>query len=424
MEIAMIVVFCVGYLLIAFEHAVKLNKAASALLTGAVCWVIYATFQSDKVLLNHQLAEHLGEIAGILFFLLGAMVIVELIDAHDGFELITARIHQHNKMRLMWVIGLLAFVLSAILDNLTTTIVMASVLRKLVDNEKDRIYFISLVVIAANAGGAWSPIGDVTTTMLWIGGQISSSAIIKSLIIPSLVCLAVPLLVLSFRITGNVERPQRLAHRVNNALPVRQQTIVLVVGLAMLLAVPVFKTVTHLPPYLGMLAGLAVLWIVTEMLHGKREEKERSHLTVVSALQKSDTPSILFFFGILMSIGALQTAGLLNQLSEYLTANIQSKAGIAVLFGAMSAVVDNVPLLAAVQGMFDLSVWPMDHPFWHLLAYTTGTGGSLLIIGSAAGVAAMGAEKITFFGYLRSFMLLAMLGYLSGAAVFLLANPL
>ena len=424
MTTTLIVIFCIGYLFIAFEHGVKLNKAAIALLTGAVMWTVYAINTTDATAVNHTLAEHLSDISGILFFLLGAMVIVELIDAHDGFELITSRIHQHNKMRLLWIVAFIAFFLSAALDNLTTTIVMGSVLRKLINDEKDRVYFLSMVVIAANAGGAWSPIGDVTTTMLWIGGQISSTAIIKSLFFPALACALAPLIVLSFRLRGNVSRPAKLEHRLNAALPVKQQGIVLVTGLLVLLMVPVFKTLTHLPPYLGILGGLSILWVVTEKLHGKREQKEQNQLSVVTALQKSDTPSILFFFGILLSIAALQAAGILNQFSNYLSAHIQSKAGIAVLFGGMSAVVDNVPLVAAVQGMFDLSVWPMDHPFWHLLAYTTGTGGSLLIIGSAAGVAAMGVEKITFFGYLKSFGLLALLGYLSGATVFLLSNTL
>lgn len=424
METALIVIFCLGYGFIAFEKGLKINKAASALLTGVVCWTLLISFQTDKAIINHQLAEHLSEIAGILFFLLAAMVIVELIDAHQGFDLITNRIYQHNKMRLLWVFALIAFFLSAVLDNLTTTIVMGSLLRKLVDDEKDRIYYLSSVVIAANAGGAWSPIGDVTTTMLWIGGQISAVAIIKAVFFPALVCAVSPLVVLSFRLKGNVNRPAQLQHRLSTSLSSQHQALVLFTGIGVLLAVPVFKTVTHLPPYMGILGGLAILWLVTELLHSKKDDELKQQFSVASALQKTDTPSILFFFGILLSIGALASAGVLSQLAAYLISHVQSKAGIAVLFGALSAIVDNVPLVAALQGMFDLSVWPCDHPFWHLLAYTTGTGGSLLIIGSAAGVAAMGIERISFFGFLKSFSLLALLGYLSGAVIYFLSNTL
>ncbi len=424
METAIILIFCLGYGLIAFEKGIKINKAASALLTGVVSWTLLALFGSDTLTVNHQLSEHLSEIAGILFFLLAAMVIVELIDAHDGFDLITNRIYQHNKMRLLWVFALIAFFLSAVLDNLTTTIVMGSLLRKLVDDEKDRIYYLSVVVIAANAGGAWSPIGDVTTTMLWIGGQITAGAIIKAVFFPALVCAITPLVVLSFRLKGNVSRPAQIQHRLSVALPSHHQAIVLFTGIAVLLAVPVFKSLTHLPPYIGILGGLAILWFVTELLHSKKADEHKQQFSVVNAMQKTDTPSILFFFGILLSISALASAGVLTNLAQYLTTHIQSKAGIAVLFGALSAVVDNVPLVAALQGMFDLSTWPCDHPFWHLLAYTTGTGGSLLIIGSAAGVAAMGIERISFFGFLKSFSLLALLGYLSGAVIYFLSNSL
>jgi len=421
---ALVLTFIIGYVLITLEHQIRINKAAISLLTGAVCWTILIMNTPDKDIINEGLKHHLGDLSGILFFLLGAMVIVELIDAHDGFDLITDRIHQLNKMRLLWIVAFISFILSAMLDNLTTTIVMAALMRKLISEEKDRIYFMGIVVISANAGGAWSPIGDVTTTMLWIGGQITSLAIIKSIIFPSLICMLAPLLYLSFRMRGVVSRPPRLNHRVHLALPVRQQSIVFFTGLLVLIFVPIFKTVTHLPPYLGILFGLGVLWIVTEIIHGKKDEEEKHQLSVVYALRKIDTPSILFFFGILVSIAALETAGVLHSLSTTLTDSVNSQAAIALLLGVLSAVVDNVPLVAAAQAMFSMEVFPQDHPFWHFLAYTTGTGGSLLIIGSAAGVAAMGLEKITFFWYLKAMSLLALLGYFSGAIFFLFQHNL
>lgn len=419
-----VIVFILGYILITLEHQIRINKAAVALLTGAVCWTLLILQAPDKQQVNESLAHHLGGLSGILFFLLGAMVIVELIDAHDGFDLITDRIHQLNKVRLLWIVAFISFILSAILDNLTTTIVMGALMRKLISEEKDRIYFMGVVVISANAGGAWSPIGDVTTTMLWIGGQISSTAIMQSLIIPSLLCMLAPLVFLTFRMRGIVSRPPRLTSKINTALPVRQQAIVFFSGIAVLAFVPVFKTLTHLPPYLGILFGLGVLWIITEVLHGKKDEEDKHQLSVVYAMRKIDTPSILFFFGILVSIASLESAGILHSLSATLTEKIDSQAAIALLLGGLSAVVDNVPLVAAVQAMFGLDVFPQDHAFWHFLAYTTGTGGSLLIIGSAAGVAAMGLEKITFFWYLKAMSLLALLGYVSGAIFFILGHQL
>lgn len=421
---SIIIAFIAGYVLITLEHQIRINKAAVALVTGAVCWTILIMSSPDKAVVNESLSHHLGDLSGILFFLLGAMVIVELIDAHDGFDIITNRIHQLNKMRLLWIVAFISFILSAMLDNLTTTIVMGALLRKLISEEKDRIYFMGVVVISANAGGAWSPIGDVTTTMLWIGGQITSVQIMKAIIIPSLICMLAPLLFLSFRMKGVISRPPRSTSRIETALPVRQQTIVFITGLLVLIFVPIFKTVTHLPPYLGILFGLGILWIVTEVIHGNKDEEDKHQLSVVYALRKIDTPSILFFFGILVSIAALESAGILHTLSVSLTGSMNSNAGIALLLGVLSAIVDNVPLVAAVQAMFSLEVFPQDHAFWHFLAYTTGTGGSLLIIGSAAGVAAMGLEKISFFWYLKAMSLLALLGYFSGAIFFLLQHNL
>lgn len=421
LTIILVAVFVIGYLFIAIEHTVKLNKAATALLTGGILWTIYILFSSDPHIVNEQLSHHLGELAGILFFLLGAMTIVELIDAHDGFDLITQKIKQTDKRKLLWIISFITFFLSALLDNLTTTIVVVSLLRKLVNDPKDRLFFAGIVVIAANAGGAWSPIGDVTTTMLWIEGQITTLTIISQLIIPSIVCLLAPLIFLSFKLKGKVDRPEVFIEKSNlGAIPQKHKAIVLISGLCILMLVPVFKTLTHLPPYLGILIGLGILWIITEILHGDRDEADKHNLSVVHALRKIDTPSILFFFGILVAIAALQSTGILTNLANWMTKTIVYENVIVFSLGLLSSIVDNVPLVAAAQGMYDLSVYPMDHPFWIFLAYCTGTGGSVLIIGSAAGVAAMGIEKISFIWYLKNISLLALIGYVAGAGVFLL----
>jgi Na+/H+ antiporter NhaD/arsenite permease-like protein len=421
MTFIIILIFIIGYSAIALEHNIKLNKAASALITGVLCWTVYILFVSDKHLINEQLTEHLGELSGILFFLLGAMTIVELIDAHDGFNVITDRITQKNKVKLLWIISFIAFFLSAILDNLTTTIVMISLLRKLVNDTKDRLFFTGIIVIAANAGGAWSPIGDVTTTMLWIGGQITTANIILKLIIPSLMSMIIPLVFVSFKLKGKVERNTEINEQ-TKSLPARQQKIVLFSGILILILVPVFKTLTHLPPYMGMLLGLGILWIITEILHGKKDEEDKHALSVVHALRKIDTPSILFFLGILVSIAALQSTGILNNLATTLTKSIGNVNLIVMAIGLLSSIVDNVPLVAAAQGMYGLTQYPTDHYFWEFLAYCAGTGGSVLIIGSAAGVAAMGLEKINFFWYLKKISWLALIGFFSGAFVYILQD--
>jgi len=417
-----ITIFIIGYFAIAMEHNIKLNKAATALITGVLCWTIFIIFSPDKHLVNEQLIEHLGELSGILFFLLGAMTIVELIDAHDGFNVITDKITQTNKVKLIWIIGFITFFLSAILDNLTTTIVMISLLRKLIKDNDDRLYFAGIVVIAANAGGAWSPIGDVTTTMLWIGNQITALNIILKLFIPSLVCLTVPLIFISFKLKGNVERTPLENFEKKSSLPRKHQQIVLYSGIIILILVPVFKTLTHLPPFMGILFGLGILWIITEIIHGKKDEEDKHNLSVVHALRKIDTPSILFFLGILISIAALQSTGVLVNLAEFMTAKIGNDNIIVISIGLLSAVVDNVPLVAAAQGMYDLTQYPTDHYFWEFLAYATGTGGSALIIGSAAGVAAMGMEKINFFWYLKKISWLALIGFFAGAFVYILQD--
>jgi Na+/H+ antiporter NhaD/arsenite permease-like protein len=421
MVVALIAIFVLGYAFIATEQFVRINKAATALVTGVLCWTVYALLSPDKHLVAEELTAHMGELSGILFFLLGAMTIVELIDAHNGFDIITARINQGDKRKLLWTVAFITFFLSAVLDNLTTTIVVISLLRKLIRDDKDRLFFAGMVVVAANAGGAWSPIGDVTTTMLWIGGQITAANIIVKLLLPSLVCLIVPLVYLSFKLRGRVERPAAVSGDIRS-VPERHQMIIFFSGVLVLVLVPVFKTVTHLPPFMGILIGLGLLWIITEIIHGDKDEEDKHNLSVVYALRKIDSPSILFFLGILVSIAALQSAGILAEAAQWLTMNIKNVSIIGIAIGLLSSIVDNVPLVAAVQGMYDLNHYPPDHYFWEFLAYCTGTGGSALIIGSAAGVAAMGMEKITFSWYLKKITLLALLGYLSGAVVYILVG--
>lgn len=422
MTLLIILIFVLGYIAIATEHSIKINKAASALITGVLTWSVYILLTPDKHLVSEQLAHHFGEFAGILFFLLGAMTIVELIDAHDGFDIITSKITQTDQRKLLWIIAFLTFFLSAILDNLTTTIVIVSLLRKLIRFEKDRLFFAGIVVIAANSGGAWSPIGDVTTTMLWINGQITTYKIMSSLIVPSIVSLAIPLIYLSFKLKGVIEKPLHAVESKHEALSNKHKSIVLYSGIAALAFVPIFKTITHLPPYMGVLFGLAVLWIITELLHSKKETEHRHVLSVVHALRKIDTASILFFLGILVSIAALQSVGLLSHAATWLATNLPNESIIVIAIGLLSSVVDNVPLVAAAQGMYTLAQYPTDHFFWEFLAYCAGTGGSILIIGSAAGVAAMGMEKIHFNWYFKNITFLALIGYFAGAAIYILQH--
>ena len=420
MAAIIISIFILGYIAIATEHSIKVNKAASALLTGVLTWTVYIMFTQDKHLVGEELVHHLGDLSGILFFLMGAMTIVELVDAHDGFDIITGKINQTDKRKLLWIIAFITFFLSATLDNLTTTIVMVSLLRKLIKGEKERLFFVGIVVVAANAGGAWSPIGDVTTTMLWIGNQITASNIVLKVFLPSIVCLAVPLVYLSFKLKGDVQRPDLKSTDANHALSLRNQKTVLFAGVTGLVIVPVFKTITHLPPFMGILFSLGVLWVIVEIMHKGKEDEHKNKYSVVQALRKIDVPSILFFLGILVSIAALESIGSLVQLAGWLENNLHNENIIVMAIGLLSSVIDNVPLVAAAQGMYDLSVFPTDHAFWEFLAYCAGTGGSALIIGSAAGVAAMGMEKISFFWYMKNISLLALLGYFSGAAFYIL----
>jgi Na+/H+ antiporter NhaD/arsenite permease-like protein len=409
-----------GYLAIALEHQININKAASALVTGVLCWTIYILATENKELVVENLTHHLGELSQILFFLLGAMTIVELIDAHDGFEIINRRIKTKNKSKLIWIICILTFFLSAVLDNLTTTIVMISLVRKLMTDKTERLYFAGAIVIAANAGGAWSPIGDVTTTMLWIGGFITTLNIIVSVILPSLVCATIPVLIFSFIVKGQVTGSQLQSTTMPSDLSASHRQVVFYTGIGILLMVPVFKTVTHLPPFMAMLFGLGILWIILEIMHSEKDEEDRKSYTVAYALRKIDTTSILFFLGILLAVAALQSTGQLQQVAVWMNSNIGNLNVIVMSIGLLSSIVDNVPLVAAAMGMYSLQQYPVDHYFWEFLAYCTGTGGSALIIGSAAGVAAMGIEKIEFMWYLKRITWLAVLGYLAGAFTYIL----
>jgi NhaD family Na+/H+ antiporter len=416
-----IIIFVLGYLAIAFEHPIKINKTASAILTGVLCWTVYILFSADKAPVVAELSHHLGSIAEILFFLLAAMTIVELVDAHQGFRLVTDRITTTDSRTLLWVLSLITFFLSALLDNLTTSIVMVSLLRKLVKDTEQRKFYAGMVIIAANAGGAWSPIGDVTTTMLWIGGQISAVTIMKSLLIPSLVSLVVPLLFLSFKMKGPlVGTDNSLPVAVENNENITGGNVMLGFGLGVLLFVPIFKTITHLPPYMGMLLGLSIVWVVSEIIHSDKDVEDRKPFTVAHALSKVDTSSILFFLGILIAIGCLEATHLLHDLALYMDKTIGNLDVIVVAIGVASAIIDNVPLVAATMGMYDLNTFPTDSKLWVFLAYCAGTGGSILIIGSAAGVAVMGMEKIDFVWYLKKISLLALMGYFGGVICYLL----
>ncbi|MBC3788142.1 sodium:proton antiporter NhaD [Spirosoma utsteinense] len=421
---SLLILFVAGYLLITLEHAIKINKTATSLITGIVCWAVYALSGADPEAVSHQLGEHLTGVAEILFFLLGAMTVVELIDAHDGFTLITDRISSRNTRVLLWVICLLTFFLSALLDNLTTAIVMVSVARKLVKNTEQRRVIAGMIIVSANAGGAWSPIGDVTTTMLWIGGQVTTINIIRELILPSLVALLVPLVILTMRYKADTQvatssARQGISRPYVTPAARRERRIMLAIGLGGMVFVPIFKTFTHLPPYMGMMLVLGCIWVASEVLHSDKDEAERQKYTAAYALSRIDAPSILFFLGILLAVGALESTGILRALAESLSRSVGNLDLIILLIGAVSAVVDNVPIVAATMGMYDLQTYPADAKLWEFLAYCAGTGGSMLLIGSAAGVAVMGMERLAFGWYLRNISWLALIGYVAGALVYL-----
>ncbi|NOZ34695.1 MAG: sodium:proton antiporter [Chlorobi bacterium] len=452
MFILMVVIFIVGYTMIALEHPLKIDKAASALLMGTVLWALYALNGQEilnlgysrawlhfselnplsktaegvrEFIVHHDVMDHLANISTILFFLLGAMTIVEIVDQHDGFKIITDKITTTNKTKLMWIVSFLTFFMSAVLDNLTTTIVIIALLRKLIDDKQTRWFFAAMVVVAANAGGAFSPIGDVTTIMLWIGGQITTANIIMKLFLPSLFTMIIPLLVLSLTLKGKVTRPKVIPNGENEYQTThKEQIVMLIMGVSALLFVPVFKTVTHLPPYLGMLFGLSVIWITTEIMHRKTKTQFEGNfkLSVNTILTRVDVPTIFFFLGILTAVAALESAGHLDLMANSLKNWGLGVYPVAIIIGLLSSVVDNVPLVAASMGMYPIDPFHVqfmqDGIFWELIAYTAGTGGSILIIGSAAGVAAMGMEKIDFIWYMKRISLLAALGFFAGAGTY------
>ncbi len=455
----MIIVFVLGYLAIALEHPIKIDKAASALVIGGVGWALLAiglievidfeivankfnSFKewygvknpgkeiSELKFLKYELSHHLVDIAEILFFLLGAMTIVEVIDTHEGFSIITDKIITNKKVALMWILCTITFFFSAALDNLTTSIVMAALLAKLIKDKNDLWMFAGMIILSANAGGAWSPIGDVTTIMLWIGGQVSADNIIVSVIVPSIVCALVPLIYLSFRLKGSVTRPILSEFSDNNKIRTTsfERNLIFYLGVLGLLFVPVFKTITHLPPYVGMILSLGMLWSVTEIIHRNKSKEEKSQLSVISTLKKIDTATIFFFLGILLAVSSLQSAGQLDIVASWLdtTFDGQTENGvyiINIIIGLLSSIVDNVPLVAGAMGMYPIAetgLYTADGMFWEFLAYCAGTGGSVLIVGSAAGVAVMGILKIDFIWYLKNISLLALMGYLAGAATYIL----
>lgn len=463
MFILMVVVFVLGYTAIALEHPLKVDKAASALTLGMLMWIIFVLARVDILsLLNgsgeflsqsyreylheagihnptskdmlgfithHDVMHHLAEISTILFFLLGAMTIVETVDQHQGFKLITDKIKTTNKVKLLWILSILTFFMSAALDNLTTTIVLVALLRKLIEDKKTRWFFAAMVVLAANAGGAWSPIGDVTTIMLWIGGQVTAVNIITHVFLPSVVTMVVPVIILSFTMKGNVKRPVLSADETREFTTPFERKLIFILGICGLLFVPVFKTITHLPPYMGMLFSLGVIWIVTEIMHRNKTIEDRRKLTVIGVLRKVDVPTIFFFMGILTAVAAMQSAGHLSLLAGFLNDAVGNIYVINLIIGVLSSIIDNVPLVAGAMGMYDIApmgsvgydaAFMVDGQFWEFLAYCAGTGGSILIIGSAAGVAAMGMEKIDFIWYMKKISLLALVGYFAGAGVYYL----
>ncbi len=466
----MVIVFLSGYICIALEHKIKIDKAAIALLMAGLMWVLYMLTsplsallenepafreflahnphltslsiieQCKRFIVDFQLVEYLGDISSTLFFLIGAMTIVELIDANNGFSIITERINTKSKRELLYVITFIAFFMSSVLDNLTTSIVMVMLVKKLVPNYKERWIFGSMIIIAANSGGAWSPIGDVTTIMLWIKGRISSFPLITSLIIPSIISTLVPLLFISRLLKGNLDIVvKKIPESVPSELNRKESVIILIIGILALLSVPVFKYFTGLPPFIGVLSALSIIWIYTEILFSKSKLNNINKRRVTNVLKKIDTTTILFFLGILLSVMSLQATGVLNMAGDYLNGKTQNIYIIDIAIGALSSIVDNVPMVAVAMGMYPIldpavlstvadpafmQHFVMDGEFWQFLAYCSGVGGSMLIIGSAAGVVVMGLERIKFNWYLKYISLYAALGYLAGAASYILIKAL
>ena len=420
MNTLLIAIFVLTYAAIAFEHPLKINKSATALMGAGLLWTIYAIAGPDAKEVESAMGESLMSTAQIVFFLMGAMTIVEVVDAHNGFEVITSRIRTTQLSSLMWLVGFVTFFLSSILDNLTSTIVMVSLMKTLLDKREDRLFFAGMIVIAANAGGAWTPIGDVTTTMLWIGGQVTTVEIMKGLFIPSMINLLVPLFVTAYMLRGRlVEAPPREVNSGQIETTAFERQLMFFMGLGILVAVPAFKTITHLPPFLGILFGLGLLWLVGDLIHREKSDEDKERLTLVSALTRIDMSSILFFVGILLAVASLEHAHILTAVAQWLNEVVGRLDVIVILIGLVSAVVDNVPLVAASMGMYSLAEYPPDSFLWEFMAYCAGTGGSILIIGSAAGVAAMGLEKIDFLWYMKKISLLALLGYFGGAIFYM-----
>lgn len=408
----MIAIFIIGYTFITLEHLVRIDKTSSALLTGIICWIIqFANSKFDCATSLVCLTEHLSNIAQVVFFLLGALAIVEIMNIHKGFSIIADHLHIRSKRKLLWTLSLLAFGLSAVLDNLTTTIVMVTLLQKLIAPGKDRLILGAAVVIAANAGGAWTPIGDVTTTMLWIGGQVSTTAIMQSLFLPSVISLAAAIFCLSFMVNGDF--PIKEEKTPDQELEPHAR-LVFFLGLGALIAVPIIKVATGLPPFMGVFLGLSILWVVTDLVHGQ----ERAYLRMPNVFARIHLSGLLFFLGILLAIDAMDAAKILEHLAVWMDQNIGNTTIVATMIGLASAVIDNVPLVAASMGMYSLEHFPQDHSFWQLIAYCAGTGGSILVIGSAAGIVYMGLEKVDFFWYLKYISLSALIGYFAGIAVY------
>ncbi len=434
-----IICFIIGYMVIVFEHPLKLDKTVPALIMGAFCWALisighlevydhhgHALHGEDYYKdLSGVLLHHVGKTAEILIFLIGAMTIVELIDLHRGFSVITRRIKTNSKKKMLWLICILAFFLSATLDNLASTIVLVSLLRRLVPDRIERLWFVSMAVIAANAGGAWSPIGDVTTTMLWIGEKVSTVGLIVNLVIPSLVCFAIPTFLASMTkpFQGSINLASVENNKERRQMDILSSRTMLFVGIGGLISVPIFKAITHMPPYIGMMLALGIVWLVSEYIHPEEDfDEERKHLySAHTALSRIEMSSILFFLGILMAVGSLETLGILQHLAIELDKALPSQDLVVILLGIFSAIIDNVPLVAASMGMYD---FPMDDKIWHFIAYAAGTGGSMLIIGSAAGVAAMGMERIDFIWYMKKVSWLAFLGFAGGAITYLVLYSL
>lgn len=448
--IIIILIFVFGYLAIVFEHPLKLDKTVPALAMAALCWAILNILHLDlfdhhgKMVTdadefhsrNSVLLHHIGKTAEILVFLIGAMTIVELIDLHGGFSAITDRIKTNKKSTMLWIIAILAFFLSAVLDNLTCVIVIVSLLRRLVPLKDERIYYVCVTVIAANAGGAWSPIGDVTTTMLWIGDRVSTAGLVIALLIPSVVCTVIPLLLVSRLpiLKGEITIPEGFEDSKNQKKKGKGANLMFLVGIGGLLFVPIFKTITHLPPYVGIMLSLAIVWFVSERIQSSENFEDKHHYSAHNALSRIEMSSILFFLGILLAVGALESLNILSNLAAAMDTALPSTQQylpglsgldiVVVFLGVASAVIDNVPLVAAAMGMYSTETYTVDAKVWQFLAYSAGTGGSMLIIGSAAGVAAMGMEKIDFVWYLRKFSWIALIGFIAGAIVFLAIWPL